>query len=43
MLISGETARYELAHLKSALFAKNLNIAFGAERVNVILVVGIFR
>ena len=34
MLISGESARHELTHLKSALFAKNLNIAFGAERVN---------
>ena len=32
MLISGETARYELTRLIS-IVCKNLNIAFGAERV----------
>ena len=33
MLISGETARYELTHLNS-IVCKNINIAFGAERLN---------
>ena len=34
MLISGETARYELTHLNQNCFATtHTNIAFGAERV----------
>ena len=33
MLISGETARYELTRLNQYCLQKNLNIAFGAERV----------
>ena len=35
MLILSETARSELTHLNLHNVCKNLNIAFGAERVNV--------
>ena len=42
MLISGETARYELTHLKSGLFGKTSILPVAAERVNIDIQTSVF-